>query len=199
VRLVAQSERVHRSLDHGHRWPTGRSGARAPAVGRAACGAATTITLKSFGRCATRLRRSSERRTSRARSEARPGVGLLRSAGVLTIAEADGRSSVAGLRPASYVFARSLALGVRPSTRELLEELVGLLAAVSVSHRGWGKRYYWPTGRAAARAPAVAPPVGEPLRSRSSRWVAAPRACAGRRCAGASPPERGAAGIWPPR
>ena len=34
-------------------------------------------------------------------------------AGGLTIAEADGRSSVAALRAAFYVFAHSLALGVR--------------------------------------------------------------------------------------
>ena len=79
----------HRGWDMRHYWPTGRAAARAPGVGRAACGGATTIAIKSLGDLATRLRRSSVRRSSCARSEARPGVGVLHNAGVLTIAEAD--------------------------------------------------------------------------------------------------------------
>ena len=82
----------HRGWGNGHPLPTGRAGAHAPAAGCAALEGATTITIKSLGRCATRLRRSSVRRSSRAKGEARPGMGFLLSAGVLTIAEADGRS-----------------------------------------------------------------------------------------------------------
>ena len=57
-----------------------------------------------------------------------------------------------------------------------------------------------PAAAAVAVKPSVsAPPLGKPHRSRSSRWVAAPRACASRRCAGACVADRGPAGTWPRR
>ena len=114
-----------------------------------------------------------------------------RPCGVLTIAEADGQSGVAALRAAFYVFAHSLALGVRPPLSAQLKRLGRAPCGEKAPCTGAAD---WPTtGQRVAPGPMCGRLTpGKASASRSSRWLGTLRACAGRRCARACAPARSA-------
>jgi hypothetical protein len=71
------------------------------------------IAMKPLGNCATRLRRTSMWRSSRARTKRGRDLATARHAGVLTIAEADKRSLLIGGRCAATLMTKRLQLSSR--------------------------------------------------------------------------------------
>jgi len=112
--VVGLSEAVsvsHCGWGKGYWWPTGRAGARAPAVGRAAWRPGPDSPRGSVGVVRHAPAPVVDARELAHRIEARPGVGLLSGAGVLTIAEADKAPLL--LLAALAIMRRSLQLSSR--------------------------------------------------------------------------------------